>query len=74
VPVSENARLRTRCTKVPWSGSDAALVFFLIDYPWIQTRVARRAVKLAADDPERLREARKALDDAKVALGEREPV
>lgn len=35
---------------------------------------ARRAVKEAADDPERLRVARKAVDAAKVSLGERGPV
>jgi hypothetical protein len=35
---------------------------------------ARRAVKEAAADPERLREARMAVDAAKVALGERGPV
>lgn len=35
---------------------------------------ARRAVKEAAGDEERLRAARKAVDAAKVALGERGPV
>jgi hypothetical protein len=35
---------------------------------------ARRAVKEAADDPDRLRAAGKAVDTAKVALGERGPV
>jgi hypothetical protein len=35
---------------------------------------ARRAVKDAAGDPERLRQARMAVDAAKVALGERGPV
>ncbi len=35
---------------------------------------ARRAVREAADDADRLRVARKAVDAAKVALGERGPV
>ncbi|WP_313197183.1 hypothetical protein [Rhizobium sp.] len=35
---------------------------------------ARRAVKEAADDPDRLRAARKAVDAAKIGLGERGPV
>lgn len=35
---------------------------------------ARRAIKEIADDPDRLRAARKAVDAAKVALGERGPV